>query len=205
MSNENPEKIEFPLNFDDTAMLLAFDDYWKSDYKYPHIKTDQMTHTAMFHWAVRRLLIASNNLHKNNEAQHQEIDAELKTAKNIRKSMDKRLKEAEKQIKTLQDTVHEQCCAVSFFHHLCDRHETQITKLNEELSKMKLQTTKLCVECHAEFQPTKSYHVKCKSCFTRLKTIQCTICEASFTQKHRLHKLCDECSKKRVRPKNKNA
>ena len=71
--------------------------------------------------------------------------------------------------------------------------QKQVDRLALRLHELESVSTKTCRGCKELFQPVKGYHIKCKTCHLKIRTMPCAICNIMFTQNHHTHKLCENC------------
>ena len=104
----------------------------------------------------------------------------------------------------IQDTAKLNRLEKGFYdlRRLCDRQGTKIQALEKSNSALAARvdeltkaSTKKCRSCSEAFQPQKSFHIQCKDCHLKKRTIPCRKCKKSFTQQHHTHRLCSDCAK----------
>ena len=71
--------------------------------------------------------------------------------------------------------------------------QKQVDRLALRVNEVESVSTKKCRKCQELFQPVKAYHIECKECHLKVRTMPCAICKVNFTQQHHTHKLCENC------------
>jgi len=71
--------------------------------------------------------------------------------------------------------------------------QKQVDRLALRVYELESVSTKKCRECEELFQPVKAYHIKCRNCHLKVRTMPCAVCKTIFTQQHHTHKLCENC------------
>jgi len=71
--------------------------------------------------------------------------------------------------------------------------QKQVDRLALRVYELESVSTKKCRECEELFQPVKAYHIKCRNCHLKVRTMPCAVCKIIFNQQHHTHKLCENC------------